>query len=108
MIARLRVTIPAILATFLATTHSAQCQAIDSAATAQLRWRYVGPIGNRVSSVAGVPGDPNVYYAGAASGGIWKTTDGGIHWAPIFDAQDVSSIGALAVAASNPNIVWAG
>ena len=95
-----------VVASFLlATTTQAQA---DSAALAGLRFRYIGPVGNRVSSVAGVPGDPNVYYAGAASGGIWKTTDAGIHWAPIFDSQDVSSIGALAVAPSNPSIVWAG
>ncbi len=73
-----------------------------------LRYRYIGPVGNRVASVAGVPGDPNVYYAGAASGGVWKTTDGGIHWSPIFDDQPVQSIGALAVAPSNPSVVWAG
>src|SRR5215467_2065429 len=73
-----------------------------------LRYRYIGPVGNRVSAVAGVPGQPNVYYAGAASGGIFKTVDGGVHWQPIFDSQTVSSIGALAVAPSDPNIVWAG
>lgn len=81
---------------------------LDSSTLSQLRFRYIGPVGNRVSSVAGVTGDANVYYAGAASGGIWKTTDAGIHWAPIFDDKDVSSIGALAVAPSNPSIVWAG
>jgi photosystem II stability/assembly factor-like uncharacterized protein len=80
----------------------------DAATASQLRFRYIGPVGNRVSAVAGVPGDPNVYYAGAASGGIWKTTDGGINWQPIFDNVDVASIGFLAVATSNPNIVWAG
>ena len=81
----------------------------DAASIAsQLRYRYIGPVGNRVSAVVGIPGDANVYYAGAASGGIWKTVDGGINWAPIFDSVDVSSIGALAVAPSNPNIVWAG
>ncbi|HLX07669.1 MAG TPA: sialidase [Thermoanaerobaculia bacterium] len=73
-----------------------------------LKFRYIGPEGNRVSAVAGVPGDATVYYAGAASGGIFKTTDGGIHWRPIFDDQPVSSIGALAVAPSDPNVVWAG
>ncbi|HXO26035.1 MAG TPA: sialidase [Thermoanaerobaculia bacterium] len=75
---------------------------------AALKFRYIGPEGNRVSAVAGVAGDPDVYYAGAASGGIWKTTDAGIHWKPIFDEQPVSSIGALAVAPSDPNVVWAG
>src|SRR5262249_9482591 len=74
----------------------------------QLRYRYIGPVGNRVSAIAGVAGQPNVYYAGAASGGIFKTTDGGTHWQPIFDDQPVSSIGALAVAPSDPNTVWAG
>ena len=58
--------------------------------------------------MVGVPGDPKVYYAGAASGGIFKSTDGGTHWEPIFDDQPVSSIGSLAVAPSDPNIVWAG
>src|SRR5262249_54985294 len=74
----------------------------------QLRHRYIGPVGNRVSAIAGVPGNPHVYYAGAASGGIFKTTDGGITWEPIFDGQPVASIGSLAVGASDPNIVWAG
>lgn len=76
--------------------------------TDALRWRYIGPVGNRTTSVVGVPGQPYVYYAGSASGGIFKTTDGGIHWEPIFDAQPVSSIGSLAIADSDPNIVWAG
>src|SRR5262252_8513089 len=74
----------------------------------QLRFRYIGPVGNRVIAAAGVPGDPNTYYAGAASGGIFKSTDGGVHWDAIFDGQPVSSIGALAVAPSDPNVVWVG
>ena len=73
-----------------------------------LRFRHVGPQGNRSVAVAGVPGDANVVYAGAASGGIFKTTDGGVHWTAIFDGQPVASIGALAVATSDPNVVWAG
>jgi photosystem II stability/assembly factor-like uncharacterized protein len=73
-----------------------------------LQYRYIGPQGNRVEAIAGVVGDPNVIYAGAASGGIFKTTDGGIHFSPIFDGQSVASIGALAVAPSDSNIVWAG
>src|SRR6476620_4759670 len=74
----------------------------------QLRWRFVGPEGNRISAVAGIAGDPLVYYAGSASGGLAKTTDGGVHWQQIFDDQSVQSIGALAVAPSDPNVVWAG
>ena len=73
-----------------------------------LHWRNIGPEGNRFSAATGVAGDAYTYYVGAASGGIWKTSDGGVHWAPIFDAQPVQSIGSLAVAPSDPNLVWAG
>ena len=73
-----------------------------------LKYRYIGPEGNRADSVAGIPGNPNIYYVGAASGGIFKTTDAGIHWDPIFDSEAVASIGSLAIAATDPNIVWAG
>ena len=76
--------------------------------TEAMRWRYIGPVGNRTTSIVGVPGQPYIYYAGSASGGIFKTIDGGIHWEPIFDSQPVSSIGSLAVAPSDPGIVWAG
>ncbi|HXR96965.1 MAG TPA: hypothetical protein VN709_03895 [Terriglobales bacterium] len=75
---------------------------------AQMHFRFIGPTGNRAIAVAGEPGNPLVAYYGAASGGIWKTTDGGTHWAPIFDGQDVSSVSALAIAPSAHNIVWAG
>jgi photosystem II stability/assembly factor-like uncharacterized protein len=73
-----------------------------------LKFRYVGPVGNRVIAITGVPGSPNTFYAGAASGGVWKTVDNGAHWEAQFDEQDVQSIGALAVAPSDPNTVWAG
>ncbi len=73
------------------------------------RFRFVGPMrGNRVAAVAGVPGDPSTYYAGAASGGVWKSTDGGNRWLPIFDKEPAQAIGALAVAPSDHNVVWAG
>jgi len=87
----------------------AQAQQPDSEDEGQFRFRFVGPrVGNRIAAIAGVPGDASTYYAGAASGGIWKSTDAGNHWAPIFDKQPVAAIGALAVAPSDPSTVWAG
>ncbi len=65
-------------------------------------------MGNRASAVVGVPGDINIYYFGSASGGIFKTTDGGAHWTPIFDDEPVQSIGSLAIAPSDSNVIWAG
>src|SRR5512135_850315 len=88
--------------------HAQQAARASTDVYRQLRWRFIGPEGNRFSAVAGIPGDPSTYYVGAASGGIYKTTDAGVHWQPIFDGQPVASIGSLAVAYSDPNIVWAG
>ena len=74
-----------------------------------LRFEYIGPNNaGRVAAVAGIPGDTLTYYLGAASGGVWKTSDGARTFTPVFDAQSSQAIGALAVAPSNPNIVWAG
>ena len=77
---------------------------------AQLKFRNLGPAiaGGRVAAVAGIPGDPLVYYVGAGGGGVFKTTDGGLNWKPIFDHEVTSSIGAIAVAPSNPSLVWVG
>jgi hypothetical protein len=71
---------------------------------AGFRFRFVGPVvGNRIAAVAGIAGDPSTYYAGAASGGVWKSTDGGNRWDSVFDDEPVAAIGALAVAPSeNP------
>jgi photosystem II stability/assembly factor-like uncharacterized protein len=85
-----------------------QDQAAKPDPLAALHFRFVGPIGNRVAAVIGEPGNPNVAYIGAADGGIWKTSDGGANWKPIFDKEDVSPIGALAMAPSEHNIIWAG
>ncbi len=95
-------------AVFLSVGSAQQAARPASEAYGQLHWRFIGPEGNRFSAVAGIPGDPTTYYVGAASGGIYKTTDAGIHWQPIFDGQPVASIGSLAVAASDPNVIWAG
>ncbi|HUY84195.1 MAG TPA: hypothetical protein VMU86_06445, partial [Steroidobacteraceae bacterium] len=77
---------------------------------AHLKFRDLGPAiaGGRVTAVAGIPGDPRVYYVGAAGGGVFKTTDGGLTWKAIFKHEATSSIGAVAVAPSNPNLVWVG
>ena len=74
-----------------------------------LKFRLIGPApGGRVPRSAGVPGNPLVYYVGAAGGGVWKTSDGGTEWKPIFDDEPVSSIGSIAVAPSDPNVVYVG
>src|SRR5580765_5899281 len=102
--------IAAILACALVVSVSGQRRGGGGGGTAEaLSFRWLGPVvGNRVASIAGVAGDPTTYYAGAASGGIWKTTDGGVRWNPISDSMPVQAIGALAVAPSDPNVVWAG
>ena len=75
-----------------------------------LAWRSIGPFrGGRVSAVAGVPGQPLVYYMGATGGGVWKTTNAGIEWTPITDGQvKTGSVGAIAVAPSDPNVLYVG
>ncbi len=74
-----------------------------------LKWRLIGPFrGGRAVAVAGVPGDSTTFYFGAVNGGIWKTTDGGTVWTPIFDGQPVGSIGAIAVAPSDSKTIYAG
>src|SRR5881398_3430185 len=71
-----------------------------------MRWRSIGPYrGGRVTTVSGVPGQPQVYYFGATGGGVWKTDDGGITWNPVSDGfVRTGSVGALAVAPSDPNV----
>ncbi len=75
-----------------------------------LRWRWVGPaqMGGRLDVVAGVPGDPRIIYLGHSSGGLYKSTDGGLTFTSIFNAGTSTAIGALAVAASNPNVIYVG
>ncbi|MGA8143740.1 MAG: hypothetical protein WB987_07620 [Candidatus Acidiferrales bacterium] len=73
----------------------------------EMRWRMIGPFrGGRTRALAGVPNQPNVFYIGAVNGGVWKSTDYGRTWSPIFDSQPTQSIGAIVVAPSDPNIIY--
>src|SRR5260370_5613647 len=82
---------------------------VDEKLISAMRWRQVGPFrGGRVLAVTGVQGEPNVFYFGGASGGVWKTTDAGAPWTPLFDKQPIASIGAIAVAPSDHNVIYAG
>ena len=84
-------------------------QEVDKSLLNGLKWRLVGPFrGGRVEAVAGLPDQPNVYYFGAVSGGLWKTSDGGLNWRPIFDHEANLSIGAIGIAPSDHNVVYVG
>ena len=83
--------------------------AIDEKLFKGMQWRQIGPFrGGRALAIEGVPGEPDTYYFGAVAGGVWKTTDGGANWTPLFDKQPISSIGAIAVAPSDHNVIYAG
>ncbi|HWT06018.1 MAG TPA: hypothetical protein VN224_09705, partial [Xanthomonadales bacterium] len=83
--------------------------AVDPSLYAGLRWRNIGPFrGGRAVAVTGVPGDSRTFYMGTVGGGVWKTGNAGRTWAPIMDSQPVASIGAIAVAPSDPNTVYVG
>src|SRR5262249_45211481 len=82
---------------------------LDPSLLKSLHWRAIGPFrGGRTRAVAGVPTQTSVFYIGVCNGGVWKTNDFGRTWQPIFDDQPTGSIGSLAVAQSDPNIVYVG
>ena len=86
-----------------------EAQEIPPSLYSEMKWRMIGPFrAGKVNAVTGIPGNPAIYYMGADGGGVWKTTDGGFTWKPIFDRESAPSIGALAVAVSNPNIIYVG
>jgi photosystem II stability/assembly factor-like uncharacterized protein len=87
----------------------ALAQTLDAKAFAGMRWRSIGPLrAGRTRAIAGVPSQPSVFYIGVCNGGVWKTNDFGRTWTPIFDDQPTGSIGAVAVAESDPNVVYVG
>ncbi len=97
----------AIFASFL--SQPAAAQQIPESGYQEMRWRMIGPTrGGRTRAACGVPSQPNVFYTGAVNGGLWKSDDYGRTWNPIFDGQPTQSIGAIAVAPSDPNIIYVG
>ncbi len=99
----------AIATTSALRTHALAAQRISPSTYSELRWRMIGPFrASRTKAAAGIPDQPNVFYIGAVDGGVWKTNDFGRTWTPIFDDEPSGSIGAIAIAPSNPNIIYVG
>ncbi len=101
--------IAAAIILVFASGSAATAQQYDAKLFSEMRWRCIGPFrGGRTVAISGVPHQPNVFYMAAVNGGVWKTTDFGNTWFPIFDGQPTGSVGALAVAPSDPNIIYVG
>ncbi len=106
---RIRFAILSVVLFALPAVIPAQTQQVDTKSLTEMRWRNVGPFrGGRTRALSGVPSQPNVFYVGAVNGGVWKTTDYGRTWQPIFDQQPTGSIGAIVVSPSDPQIVYVG
>ena len=98
-----------VLAIVASAPHPLRAQRVDDSLLKGMQYRAIGPFrGGRVLAVTGIAGDPTTYYFGAVSGGVWKTIDGGVTWRPIADDKPFSSVGAIAVAPSDPNIIYVG
>jgi photosystem II stability/assembly factor-like uncharacterized protein len=109
MLGRMRTIFIAAAAVTVGTLTITHAQQITPSYFGDLKWRSIGPPrSGYISAPAGIPGDPTTYYAGMPEGGVWKTTNGGTTWKPIFDAVHVASVGAVAVAPSSPNVVYVG
>jgi len=109
VIRSLRAISVALLCAVGAFVYTASAQQYPTNLYQEMQWRMIGPFrGGRTRAVAGVPSQPNVFYIGAVDGGVWKSTDYGRIWEPIFDGQPSQSIGAIAVSPSNPQIIYVG
>ena len=98
-----------LAAAFAMAAFSIPGQSVDSNLFHEMRWREIGPYrGGRTRALSGVPSQESTFYVGAVNGGVWKSTDYGRTWNPIFDHEPTGSIGAIAVAPSDSNIVYVG
>jgi len=106
---RRRLVSPPSLAALFLLASTAAAQPFSESFFSEMRWRMIGPFrGGRTVAASGIPGNTNVFYAAANNGGVWKTTDAGRVWAPVFDEQPTGSIGVLAVAPSRPDTLYVG
>src|SRR5215831_9303094 len=88
---------------------AAHSQPVDQKLYSEMHWRQIGPTrGGRARALSGVASQPNVFYIGFDNGGVWRSTDFGSTWTPLFDSQPTGSIGAIAVAPSDPNVIYVG
>src|SRR5206468_1499662 len=98
-----------LFAALICLTVVAAAQQYDSGMMKGMKWRLVGPFrGGRVLAVTGIPGDPYTFYFGGVAGGVWRTADGGSTWVPLTDKEPFASIGSIAVAESNPSVIYVG
>ena len=96
-----------LIALFCLLAPGIHSQQLDPDLYSALRWRMIGPFrGGRVNAVSGVTGQPDTFYFGSVGGGVWKSLNSGRTWTPIFDANNVASIGAIAVSTANPNTIY--
>src|SRR5947208_6052939 len=99
----------ALISGSLLSQHIATAQQYDPKLYSGLRWRSIGPFrAGRVNAVSGVVGQPETFYFGSVGGGVWKTTNAGRTWTPVFDSASSASIGAIGVAPSNPDVIYVG